>query len=103
MILERNLSSSFYLLYRESNSEILPEESLKIISNWFLDLRYNVVEFVSEKNFPEDYISHLIEKINVFSSDEIVEAIKEDYLSNIKDFASVEPYLLVIDESVISL
>ena len=103
LISERKLSSSFYSLYRESISNSSSEESIKSISNWFLDLRYNVIEFLQDKRFPDDYISHLIEKINVFSSNEIVEAIKKDYLSNIRDLASVEPYLSVIDESVMSL
>lgn len=103
LISERNLSSSFYSLYRESSAINSPEESIKIISNWFLNLRYNVVEFVQEKRFSEDYLSHLIDKINVFSSNEIVEAIKNDYLSEIENIASFEPYLSVIDESVIFL
>ena len=103
LILERNLSSSFYSLYRESNSNKSPEESIKNISNWFLDLRYNVVEFVQGKRFPEGYLSHLINKISVFSSDEIVKSIKKDYLSGIENISSFQPYLSGIDESVFFL
>lgn len=103
LISERNLSSSFYSLYRESNSDNSPEESIKNISNWFLNLRYNVVEFIQGKHFPDDYIPHLIKKIHVFSSDEIVESIKRDYLSDIENIVSFKPYLSAIDESVMSL
>lgn len=103
LISERNLSVSFYILYQEliqNKSEI---ENLNSISKWLMTLRYNVIEFLPGKEIPQEYLLSLIDKIDKFSSEEMIDAIKSDYSSKIIESSQLEACFLTINQCVLDL
>ena len=83
LIYERNLASSFFVLYeslRKSNSST---ESLKSYVDWYHLLRHYNIEKFPEKKFPIEYLPSVVNRIRSFSSSETVDTIFQEYSSKI--------------------